>query len=125
MLCVYNLLMHNEVDDVDALYRTAAGEAVSRIGVGIDLHRGLVVIVEGAGHRAGGSDGQAIVVQNGGDGEGGFDLRYRHAAGVFSVFLSTEEKIGLSRIGEKSTGCVTTTQHPCRLFLTFTALIFA
>lgn len=45
--------------------------------------------------------------------------------GGFSFFLSVEEKINLSRIGAKSTGCVTTTQPPCRLFLTFRSLIFA
>ena len=80
----------------------AASEAVGGVGVGVDLHGSFAVLVEGAFHRVSFSGFQAVVGQDGSDGEGGFDGGNGHIW-LFSVLFSNEEKIEPVTIRHKHT----------------------
>ncbi len=66
-------LEHDEVDHVDALAVTRAvrREAVDRCGV--ELHRGGLVVVEGATQHAVAVGGEAVVTQDGLDAKSVFN----------------------------------------------------
>ena len=83
---ITTLHMHHEVDHVHALYLATAREAVGRVRVSVHLHRGFLIVVEGASHGPRRPGLKSVVGQDGGDGKGGFDLGNGHRRVVLFSF---------------------------------------
>jgi hypothetical protein len=111
---------HYEVDYVYALHFARPGEAVGGVGFWVDFHRGFAVGVEGAFYRALGSGLQAVVGQDSGDGEGGFDGGNGHTAAVFSFLLQLKIKLI-----EQSSSKTTPNVPFCKTYKTFSVLLCA